>query len=180
MLIKTANSLFFFLYHNFKSHIQVLLDKTRIINSLENSFGDSDHPSKEIFGDITYTSCQAEMMRANGMDIPDSNIDQNIDDDAYCSDPDEEAPSGALDNSVNYWKGHFNELTKKYEVPYMFDGSHTESLKRVIRRKLMEFNEKTCVNLVEIPWEKKGSGLFGGKYENVLYVSLFKMKLCYF
>lgn len=148
--------------------------KTRIINSLENSHGDSNHSSKEIFGDITYTSCQAAMMRAKGMDIPDSSIDQNIDDDAYCTDLDQEFPSGALDNTVNYWKDHFNELTKKYEVPYMFDGSHTESLKRVIRRKLKEFNEKTCVNLVELPWEEKGSGPFGGKYKNVLYVSLLR------
>ena len=123
-------------------------------------------------GDIKYTPCQAAKMRRHNIEIPESNIEKGIGDDEYCDEQTQgmAAPRGALDNSVNYWKDNFNDLTNRYEVPYMFDGTHSEQQKNTIRAKLAEFKSKTCVDLVELPWEE-GSGPFAGKYENVFSVS---------
>ena len=141
----------------------------------------SNEPTKEIFddplegiqGDIRYTPCQAAKMRRNGIEIPESSIENGIDDDEYCDQmQDVAAPRGALGGSANYWKDNFNFVTNKYEVPYMFDETHSEEQKNTIRAKLAEFKSKTCVDLVELPWEE-GYGPFGGKYENVFSVSSF-------
>ena len=125
-----------------------------------------------IQGDIKYTPCQAAKMRRHGIEIPESSIENGIDDDEYCDQMQDDiiAPRGALDGSANYWKDNFNQLTNRYEVPYMFDGTHSEEQKNTIRAKLAEFKSKTCVDLVELPWEE-GDGPFGGKYQNVLSVS---------
>ena len=129
---------------------------------------------KDKDGDLRYTPCQAVLMRKNGNIIPDSRIDTNIDDDEYCIQTDEDysdAPGGALDKTVQYWRDNFDSTKGKYEVPYMFDKGFNEMRKSVIRTKLMEYKEKTCVDLVEIPWEDTNEGPFAGKYDNVLWVS---------
>ena len=127
---------------------------------------------EEVGGDdIRYTQCQADIFKKNGIHIPDTHV-HVVKDDELC-DKDDEAPK-ALDDSVPYWTDHYNERTNKYEVPYMFDGSHSEDVKNTIRRKLDEFKRDTCVELVEIPWEDSSSGPFGGgKYRNVFSVSVF-------
>ena len=131
-----------------------------------------DDPLEEILGDIKYTPCQAALMRQYNIEIPDSSIENDIDDDEYCDQmQDIKAPRGALHGNVNrYWKDHFNESSNRYEVPYMFDGSHSDKRKNKIRAKLAEFKSKTCVDLVELPWEE-GNGPFAGKYNNVFSVS---------
>ena len=113
-------------------------------------------------------------MRDHGHTISNSSIEFNIDDDEYCTQIDEDsfgAPGGALDKSVQYWDHYFNDATNRFEVPYMFDGSHTAYQKDKIRRKLMEYKQKTCVDLIEIPWEASTMGPFGEKYDNVFEVS---------
>ena len=131
-----------------------------------------EDPLEGIQGDIRYTPCQAAKMRRRGIEIPESSIENGIDDDEYCDQMQDDiaAPRGALDGSANYWKDNFNQLTNRYEVPYMFDGTHSEEQKNTIRAKLAEFKSKTCVDLVELPWEE-GDGPFGGKYQNVFSVS---------
>ena len=129
-------------------------------------------PLGDIQGDIKYTPCQAALMRQYNIEIPDSSIENGIGDDEYCDDHMQEidAPAGALHGTVKYWKDHFNQSTNRYEVPYMFDGTHSEKQKNTIRAKLAEFKSKTCVDLIELPWEE-GNGPFGGKYKNVFSVS---------
>ena len=131
-----------------------------------------DDPLEGIQGDIRYTPCQAAKMRRHGIEIPESSIENGIDDDEYCDQMQDDiaAPGGALDGSANYWKDNFNQLTNRYEVPYMFDGTFSEKRKPHFRAKLAEFKEKTCVDLIELPWEE-GNGPFGGKYKNVFSVS---------
>ena len=113
-------------------------------------------------------------MKKNGNVIPESRIETNIVDDEYCTEIDEtfsDAPGGALDKTVQYWTDHFNTSTSKYEVPYMFDKTFNVMKQSVIREKLLEYNEKTCVDLVEIPWEETKEGPFAKKYDNVFWVS---------
>ena len=113
-------------------------------------------------------------MKNNGHAIPDSRIETNIDDDEYCTEIDEafaDAPFGALDKTVQYWTDNYNSTKGKYEVAYMFDESFNFMKQSVIRKKLMEYKEKTCVDLVEIPWEETKEGPFAGKYDNVFWVS---------
>ena len=133
-----------------------------------------DDPLEEIQGDIRYTPCQAALMRQYNIEIPDSSIEDGIGVDEYCDNQIQEidAPGGALLPTVKYWKDHFNESTNRYEVPYMFDGTHSEKQKDTIRTKLAEFKSKTCVEMVELPWEE-GNGPFGGKYNNVFSVSFY-------
>ena len=129
---------------------------------------DEDDALEEVGGDdIRYTQCQADIFKRNGINIPDTHV-HVVENDELCDKS--EAPK-ALDDSVPYWTDHFNSQTNKYEVPYMFDGSHSEDVKNTIRRKLDEFKRDTCVELVEIPWESKSTGPFGGKYNNVFSVS---------
>ena len=127
-----------------------------------------------IHGELKFTPCQAELLKRNGVQISNSSIEYHIDDDEYCKQNDglfDGAAGGALDNSVQYWTDNFNTSTNRYEVAYMFDDSHSSTQKNIIRQKLMEFKQKTCVDLVEIPWEETKDGPFAGKYDNVFWVS---------
>ena len=135
----------------------------------------ANDPIEELHGDIKYTPCQAELLRTNDIEVIDANIANDIEDDQYCEHSDKH--KGALDNSVRYWKDHFNESTNRYKIPYMFDGSHSEEQMDTIRRKLMDFRHETCVDLVELPWEEKNEGLFANKYENVFWVSLYTISI---
>lgn len=137
---------------------------------LEDVSVSTNDPFEDIHGDIKYTPCQAELMRRNDMEIPDTNIDNDIEDDEYCEQM-LNNNRGALDNSVKYWKDHFNKSINRYKIPYMFDGSHSEKQKDTIRRKLAEFRQETCVDLVEIPWEDQNEGSFAGRYDNAFWVS---------
>ena len=137
---------------------------------IEDVSASANDPFEDLHGDIKYTPCQAELMRGKSMDIPDSNIDHEIEDDEYCEKL-QNNDRGALDNSVQYWKDYFNESTNRFKIPYMFDGTHSEKQKDSIRRKLAEFRQETCVDLVEIPWEDQNEGLFAGKYDNAFWVS---------
>ena len=149
----------------------IVLGGTRFSNDpLEDVSVAANDPFEDIHGDIKYTPCQAELMRGNDMEIPDTNIDKDIDDDEYC-DQLQNSDRGATDNSVQYWKDYFNESTNRFKVPYMFDGSHSEKQKDTIRRKLAEFRQETCVDLVEIPWEDQNENSFSGKYDNAFWVS---------
>ena len=60
----------------------------------------------------------------------------------------------------------------------MFDGTFSEKRKPHFRAKLAEFKKKTCVDLIELPWEA-GNGPFGGKYKNVFSVSFIDIILCW-
>ena len=88
-----------------------------------------EDPFHNLLGDIVYTPCQAKYLRENGMEIPDSSIEKSIDDDEdYCP----TVPRGALDVIELKWKNNFNESTNRYEVPYMFDGTHNEAEKNIM------------------------------------------------
>ena len=139
---------------------------------LENPVNDINDPFEGLHGDIKYTPCQAEILRRNHIEIPDSSIETGIDDDEYCDHVIDASGEqrGALDNFAQYWKNNFNEATNRYEIPYMFDGSHSATQMDSIRRKLAEFRQETCVDLVEIPWEDSPYGPFNGKYDNVFSV----------
>ena len=149
-------------------------DPTEVtFNGIEATFNSVDDPLGEIHGDIRYTSCQANLLRRNGIEISDSNVENDIDDDEYCDQKIDafENHRGALDNSVRYWKDNFNEKTNRFRIPYMFDGSHSAEQMDTIRRKLAEFRQETCVDLFEIPWEDTYIGPFQEKYDNVFWVS---------
>ena len=130
---------------------------------------------EEIHDDIRYSKCQAEFLRRENIEIPDSLIDgDGSENDEYCSFNRDmigkRHARGAHAIGTRFWKDNFNESKNKYEVPYMFDLSQYSAKKDSIRKKLDEFKRDTCVELVEIPYEEKLVGPFG-KYDNVLVVS---------
>ena len=147
----------------------------QIEDPFESNVDPLEEKLEEIDGDIKFTPCQAELMRRNNIDVPDSSVGEDIDNDEYCDQIQKNDASGnhrgALVNYVRFWKDHFNEATNRYKIPYMFDGSHYDHQKARIRKKLAEFRQNTCVDLVEIPWEEANEGPFGGKYDNVFSVS---------
>lgn len=130
---------------------------------------------EENHDDIRYSKCQAELLRKDNIDIPDSLIDgDESENDEYCSYNrvmiGKRHARGALAVNTIFWKDHFNQSKNKYEVPYMFEESQNNKKKESIRKKLDEFKRDTCVELVEIPYDEKLVGPFG-KYDNVLVVS---------
>ena len=150
-----------------------LEDTLAPIEKHEEAFNAVDDPLGDFHGDIKYTPCQAELLRRNNIEISDSNIEKDIDDDEYCDQGinASENHRGAGDNSVQYWKDNFNEATNRYKIPYMFDGSHSAVQMDTIRRKLAEFRQETCIDLIEIPWEETYDGPFAEKFDNVFSVS---------
>ena len=154
----------------------VLGDFIYLKEPLEESLASANDPYEGLNGDVKYTPCQAKLMRENDIEIFDVNIINDINDDEYCeqllTSDKRGLQRGALDNSVRYWKDHYSALTNRYKIPYMFDGSHSDKQMNVIRRKLSEFRQETCVDLVEIPWEENHDGSFANKYDNVFWVSL--------
>ena len=89
----------------------VLGDFISLHEPLEELLVPANDPIEELHGDIKYTPCQAELLRTNDIEVIDTNIANDIEDDQYCEHSDKH--KGALDNSVRYWKDHFNESTDR-------------------------------------------------------------------
>ena len=100
-----------------------------------------DDPVADPGDDIRYTRCQQEIFAKQGIIIPDSHV----------IDTEESCDERALDNTVPKWDLNYNAEIDKFEVPYCFDGTHTDAVEATIIAKLDEFARDTCVKMVNTP-----------------------------
>ena len=116
---------------------------------------------------LSYTPCQAERLREDGHYIPETHVEQ-VENDQWC----QVGPvRGRALANVNLWNQpeNYNPELGMWEIPYFFDRNQywSPAVTTQIKNKLAEFDEKTCVRMVEVDAENKHADR---RFESVIKV----------